>query len=488
MALPFVVSVAAGVAAGLVGLFSLALSRAPGARALRPFAALSFAAAGVCVCFALPLHAATAAATRPAIAVAFAFVAAHGAAWWWLVAALDGRSLRAGERVVLALHAAWGLASLVPGLLLQSTTQTHVVEWLDTVYLDVPPTTLGRVVSGAFFALLGVPLVRLARRVRRGSRAALLHGLALALVGGCGVNDGLVQLGAYEGPYLLPVGLAAVLVATGATLAERVVVAAVRLAALNAELARLAAARTEELVRADALDERGRATAAIGQLAAGAAHELNNAAAVASAGLGYLAEQLAAGEIPPDLDDVRGELGGALARMQAVSERLQQAGRFVQAPRGPSRPLALRAAVQAVLDARPPRPSLRHRIEIPAELCAPIDPLLLAPLLDELAANAEAALGAAGGELRIRAAVRAGALELEVADDGPGVPLERQEALFEPFGAFRTAPGHVGLGLPAAAGLARAMGGTLALCAVPRGACFRLQIPLADASPGRVAA
>lgn len=481
MTLPFVVYVASGVAAGLVGLYSLALSRAPQGRPLRPLSALSLAAAGVSLSFAAVLHPGAAPLAPLLISIGLACLAAHASAWWWLVAVLEGRAFRPTERLALALFALFGLAALVPGAVLQREVSSHEVAWLGTVFRDVPPTPVGALALAAFAAAQVVPVVRLLRRVRRGSREALLHGCTLGLAAACGASDLLVQLGLFRGPYLLPLGLAAVLLGTGWTLAARVVASARRLAALNEELARLTAERAAELARAAVVVERGRATAAIGRLAAGAAHELNNAAAVATAGLGYLAEQLVAGEQPTDLGEVRAELASSIGRMQAVAERLHQAGRFVQGRRGALRPLPLRTAVEAVLAARAPRPGLRHVVEVPAELSASLDPLLLAPLLDELVENAEAALGEAGGELRLRAAFVGGALELEVADDGPGVPRALRESLFEPFGAFEAAPGHVGLGLPAVAGLARAMGGTLTLRDVPRGACFLLRIPAESA-------
>lgn len=480
MSLPFVLSVCSGVAAGLVGLFALALSRAPLGRPLLPFAALSLAAAGSSLCFAAPLHPEGAASALAAIPLAFAFLTAHAAAWWWLVAVLEERALRGWERAALCAFAALGAASLVPGLVLQRVVHAHEVAWLGATFLDVPTTRLGAIALACFGLAQLVPLVRLLRRVRRGSGEALLHGCTLAFTGACGLSDLLVQHELLHGPYLLPVGLTAVLLGTGVTLVSRVGDAARRLAALHEELARLTAERARELARVEASLERGRATVAIGQLAAGAAHELNNAAAVATAGLGYLGEQLAEGAPPADLAEVRDELAAALGRMQAVAERLQHAGRFVQRPRCVTRPLPLRVAVEAVLAARPRPAQVTRRVEIPAELSVPLDPLLLAPLVEELVSNAENALGAPGGELWLRARRADDALELEVEDEGPGVPAALREGLFEPFGAFRAAEGRVGLGLPAAAGLARAMGGALSLREVPRGACFRLRVPLAQ--------
>lgn len=64
---------------------------------------------------------------------------------------------------------------------------------------------------------------------------------------------------------------------------------------------------------------------------------------------------------------------------------------------------------------------------------------------------------------------------LEVADDGPGVPPEVRERVFEPF--FTTRPGGNGLGLAVVRSVARAHGGEALLVEGP-GGCFRMVLPV----------
>jgi signal transduction histidine kinase len=77
-----------------------------------------------------------------------------------------------------------------------------------------------------------------------------------------------------------------------------------------------------------------------------------------------------------------------------------------------------------------------------------------------------------------RVQVRAGAGELVVEDDGPGIPAEHAERVFERFYRVegRSASGS-GLGLAIAGELARAMGGTLELESTPGRTVFRLRLP-----------
>jgi C4-dicarboxylate-specific signal transduction histidine kinase len=68
---------------------------------------------------------------------------------------------------------------------------------------------------------------------------------------------------------------------------------------------------------------------------------------------------------------------------------------------------------------------------------------------------------------------------VRVADEGPGIAEDLRGRVFEPLGT--TKEGGLGLGLPIARALARAMGGDLALDAAPGGASFLLSLPLAEA-------
>ncbi|ODT86639.1 HAMP domain-containing sensor histidine kinase [Phenylobacterium sp. SCN 70-31] len=75
-----------------------------------------------------------------------------------------------------------------------------------------------------------------------------------------------------------------------------------------------------------------------------------------------------------------------------------------------------------------------------------------------------------------------GAVEITVADDGPGVPLADRERLFEPFFTSRRATGGTGLGLPIARSLLAASHASLDLDdgGEGGGALFRMTLPRAD--------
>jgi two-component system, sensor histidine kinase len=85
------------------------------------------------------------------------------------------------------------------------------------------------------------------------------------------------------------------------------------------------------------------------------------------------------------------------------------------------------------------------------------------------------------GPVTVTVRYHRGRLQIDVADQGKGIPAALQERVFEPFfrGAGET-PG-VGLGLAISRAVARQMGGDLVLMPAAQGTTFRLTIPAPEA-------
>ena len=84
-----------------------------------------------------------------------------------------------------------------------------------------------------------------------------------------------------------------------------------------------------------------------------------------------------------------------------------------------------------------------------------------------------------GGEIQIRARALPHGVEMFFEDNGPGIPEEQRESIFEPF--FSTKEGGTGLGLTVSYNIVTAHGGTLDLIhGRGPGACFRLFLPMGD--------
>jgi signal transduction histidine kinase len=85
-----------------------------------------------------------------------------------------------------------------------------------------------------------------------------------------------------------------------------------------------------------------------------------------------------------------------------------------------------------------------------------------------------------GGTVVVRPRVDGRDVFIEVVDDGPGVPRENHESIFEPFVRLsrdKLSPG-TGLGLAISRTMARAMGGDVTLAKeLAVGSCFTLRLP-----------
>jgi signal transduction histidine kinase len=82
-----------------------------------------------------------------------------------------------------------------------------------------------------------------------------------------------------------------------------------------------------------------------------------------------------------------------------------------------------------------------------------------------------------GTMVRIKLTRDADAVTVDVEDDGPGVPLEQRENVFEPFVRLNESSGGAGLGLPAARSIARAHGGDIVILDAEKGARLHVRLP-----------
>lgn len=224
----------------------------------------------------------------------------------------------------------------------------------------------------------------------------------------------------------------------------------------------------------EALRARGR-LAALGEAVAKIAHDLRNMLATA---------QLVAADVEASRDPVMRRLGpkliAALDRAVGLCERTLRYGRVEEAapePRRVALAALLEEAVEAVFPDRDGR--LTVELDAPPGLVALADKEQLFRVLVNLLRNARQALEGEGrpGRVAVSARPARDGVEIEVVDDGPGLPAKALDNLFRPFhgGARR---GGAGLGLAIAHELATLQGGRLELArSDTSGTAFRLTLP-----------
>jgi two-component system sensor histidine kinase KdpD len=128
------------------------------------------------------------------------------------------------------------------------------------------------------------------------------------------------------------------------------------------------------------------------------------------------------------------------------------------------------------------------KTDVPGDLPAvPLDPVLIEQVLINLLENATK-YAPPGTAISVSARVHDGAIEVEVADHGPGVAPADAERVFEKFYRARQAGGGVGLGLTICRGIVSAHGGRIWVENRPQGgASFRFTLPLANGAAGATA-
>jgi signal transduction histidine kinase len=138
---------------------------------------------------------------------------------------------------------------------------------------------------------------------------------------------------------------------------------------------------------------------------------------------------------------------------------------------------------------RAAREGVRVRLHFPAELSVRGDRETLVLAMRNLLANA-IDWSPAGGEVDLRLALAEERFAIEVDDQGPGVPLQERERIFQPFERGSQRPkGRIGygLGLALVRTVARLHQGSVHVSSSPaQGARFRMEVPQSAPRPGEV--
>jgi len=225
--------------------------------------------------------------------------------------------------------------------------------------------------------------------------------------------------------------------------------------------------------------------AALGTLASGIAHEINNPLTYVIANLQTLAEQL-----PASTDKATRELSDIVADALDGAERIRKLVKQVQMVSPGQREerltvVAVREALQAALALT--ENQIKHRARLMCDLDQDLyvrgDHDRIEQLFVNLLLNAAQAIPegrASNNEVRVSVRELPGqsAAVVQIADSGAGIPLEVQERIFQPFFTTKPIGQGTGLGLSVCRGIVTALGGEISFQSEPAaGTTFRVVLP-----------
>lgn len=223
--------------------------------------------------------------------------------------------------------------------------------------------------------------------------------------------------------------------------------------------------------------------AAVGKLAAGVAHEINNPL---TGVLSYAEDML--DSLPSDhpmRDDLAFIVRETLRCRQIVRDLLD----FSRQGRPNRQAVPVQTIVRRALGLVEKQVSFQDvRITVrmdQADLLVHADPNQLQQVMLNLVINARDALNGVG-DIMVRAGHdEEGRVMIEVEDRGCGIPAEHLPKIFEPFFTTKGAQGN-GLGLAAVRSIVEEHGGTIRVHSEPgHGATFRVSLPAARTSESR---
>ena len=248
-------------------------------------------------------------------------------------------------------------------------------------------------------------------------------------------------------------------------------------------LAETLAETNQRLEQAQAEARRSERLAALGQLSAGLAHEIRNPLGVIKGSAETLSGRLKSDD--PLIRELTGFISSEVNRLNALVSRFLDFARPLQLQIRPENlPPILEQALKAVHDRWPEAPIEIEREYDPDLPKALVDAELCEQVFVNLILNAYEAMPE-GGKLKVSVSKtnpdgRRG-LEIKISDSGPGVPLELQEQVFNPF--FTTKKNGVGLGLSLVSKIVDDHQGWLRVENQPGGgACFRTFLPAEGSS------
>ncbi len=248
---------------------------------------------------------------------------------------------------------------------------------------------------------------------------------------------------------------------------------------------RLLKAEREQQQMQQRLMEAGK-LAAIGELAAGVAHEINNPLAIMMENAGWIQDLLKSDN--PHSQENTEEIFSSLQTIATQGHRCREITHkllsFARKPDNTAKAVHINSLLEDIAGFA--RQKAKYRgVEVRLNLDPQAgnvesSPTEIQQIILNLINNAIDAIEKEDGLVQLRSTREADFVRIDVEDNGPGIPTDILPNIFEPFFTTKAAGKGTGLGLSICRDILARMGGSISVDSVfGQGSVFRVRLPLA---------
>ncbi len=464
------VLIMSGVAAVIhfsMALIALAFARAPGWQSYRVFALIAFLLGIYALNDTFVLHQEKITSVTTACATANVAISTIVAALWLVFSRLrEGHRLTHIDRILLTFLLPAFILTFIPGLVVDGTYATDI-DSLGLHYRTPATTLFGDVVLVTNMATMILVASRYLRHAWGRSLGAKVSAFGFSVFVFLACEEVLVAYEVLRWPYLADLGFAGITLSFAVEMSARVSEDSHSLSDLNRSLEERVHARSEELAETREALLLAERHAAIGQIASGVGHEINNPLAYVNANLSFLRE--GPGTLPwgeDELEAIDEALDGVERIGRIVGDLTLFSGSREVTPEIAS---VKRAIERAIRIARPKNDSkLRFRSNGTDCKNVAIDESKLTQVLVNLLVNAAQA-STPSGVVTTRCRLRGEQQLIEIIDSGCGVDEKDLERIFDPLYTTKDVGKGTGLGLFVCRAIIDSAGGSIVASRNPGG-------------------